>query len=230
MYTANKRQKKHKIFLRFIIFVVPILVILGILVWYVFFRDNSNSASFSKAGAEVAIVKPVYKDFTNQFFKITLPNSWADLGRKNPYSDQVYYEFQNTQKGFDNRWLRVYVDIFPLDFALNRLMPITIANNKIIPDTVSEECTTFTGAPISGANRQQTVQTWSAKYNSIDFICDMANPRNYVGTASSTQGYATTLTNKDGSSIHKYFFVYIDHNIHPEYLTFSDALKSFETQ
>lgn len=137
--------------------------------------------------------------------------------------------FQNTQKDFDNRWIRVYVDIFPPNFALNRLMPITIVNNKIIPDSVSEECKSFTGAPISGANRQQTSQTWAAKYKNVDFVCDMATPRNYVGTASAGQGYGTTLTNKDGSS-HKYFIVYIDHNIHPEYSTFSDALKSFETQ
>jgi ABC-type cobalt transport system substrate-binding protein len=229
MYTANKRQKKHKIFLRFILIVVPIIILLGILVWYVFFRDNSNSASFSKAGAEVAVVKPVYKDFTNQFFKISMPSSWADLGRKNPYSNQVYYEFQNTQKDYDNRWLRVYVDVFPADFAINRLMPITVVNNKIIPDVVSDTCDTFTGAPISGNNRQQASETWAAKYKDINFICDMGNPRNYVGTASSAQGYATTLTNKDGST-HKYFFVYIDHNIHPEYSVFSDTLKSFETQ
>lgn len=229
MYTANKRQKKHKIFLRFMLIVVPIIILLGILVWYVFFRDNSQSASFSKAGAEVAVVKPVYKDFTNQFFKISMPSTWADKGRQNPYSNQVYYEFQNTQKDYDNRWLRVYVDVFPPDFAINRLMPITVVNNKIIPDVVSDTCDTFTGAPISGANRQQAAQTWAAKYKDINFICDMGNPRNYVGTASASQGYSTTLTNKDGST-HKYFFVYIDHNIHPEYSVFSDALKSFETQ
>jgi hypothetical protein len=229
VYTANKRQKKHKIFLGFIFIIIPLIVLFTVLAWYVLFRDDSNSASFTKSGVEVAVVKPEYKDFINQFFKISLPGTWADLGRKNPYSNQVYYEFQNTQKDFDNRWLRVYIDVFPLDFPINRLMPITIVNNKIIPDTVSDECSTFTGAPISGSNKQLAAQTWSARYKNINFTCDMANLRNYVGTASITQGYATTLVNKDGST-HKYFFVYIDHNIHPEFSIFSDTLKSFETQ
>jgi len=230
MYTATKRQKKHKIFLRFVLIVLPIIVFLVVLVWYVFLRDNSSSANFARVGAEVAVVKPTTKDFTNQFFKVTLPSSWSDLGRKNPYSDQVYYEFQNTQKDYDNRWLRVYVDVFPKSFAINKLLPVTIANNKVIPDVISDECSTFTGAPLSnGQGQQQTAQTWAARYKNIDFVCDMANPRNYVGTASVEQGYATTLTSKNGAA-HKYFFVYIDHNIHPDYQVFTDALKSFETQ
>jgi hypothetical protein len=227
MYSADKRQKRRGIFIKFIILMIPFFAVLALITWLVFYRDTSNSASFQKTGAEVAEVKLATKDFTNTYFKITLPTSWADNGRQNPYSNQVYYEFQNTLKNYNNRWIRIYVDVFPGDFAINRLMPVSVVNNRIVPGTLSDDCTTFTGAPLSESGRSTAV-TWEARWQNIKFICNVAAPANFTGTASLQEGYGITLTSKNGSS-HKYFFVYIDHNAHPEYTTFSDALKSFET-
>lgn len=228
MYTSNKRQRKHRVFLKFILFVLPFIVLLGLLVWYVFFRPTSSSSNFSKTGAEIAVVKPEVKDYNTDLFKVTLPSSWEMLGKKNPYSDQVYYEFHSTQKDYDNRWLKVYVDIFPKDFAINRLLPVTMVSEHIVPGVLSDECNTFTGAPLPGALNKPTTQTWAAKWQGVDFICDMANPQNVVGTASSEEGYGISLASKSGTK-HKYFFVYIDHNVRPDYSVLTDAIKSFET-
>lgn len=229
MYSANKRQRKHKVFMRFMLFVTPFILIIGLLIWFIFFRTVDSSASFSRSGAEVAVVKPATKDFTNDLFKISLPTTWESLGKKNPYSDEVFFEYQNQQKDYDNRWLRVYVDTFPKGYPLNRLMPISVIDNRVVPGVLSDECSTFTGAPLQGAGTQSASQTWTAKWQQIDFICDMSKTvGNKSGTASSDEGYGVTVAGSDGTK-HKYFFVYIDHNIRPEYSIFTDSLKSFKT-
>lgn len=226
MYTSYKRQKKHRVFLKFITIVTPILFLAGAIMWFLLVRNDSSSSSFSKVGAEIAYVKPATKVISTELFSVTLPTSWELLGKQNPYSNQVYYEFQNKQKNYDNRWLRIYVDIFPPDFAINRLLPITKINNKLTPGTLSEECSSFTGAPLPGSTNQSNYQTWAAKWQEIDFTCDMARSINYVGSASVDEGYGVTLLSSNGTT-HKYFFVYIDHNVRPDYSLISDAVSSF---
>jgi len=230
MYTANKRQRKYRTFLKFTLFISPfILAIIGV-IWFVFLRNNDSvSSNFNKEGAQVAVVKPATKDFSNEMFKIVLRSSWQAHGKQNPFSNQVYYEFQDAAKDNNNRWLRVYVDTFPKDFALNRLLPVSIIDNRIIPGIISDDCTTFTGSPLTVVGGSKTTaDTWSAKWQGVDFVCSMTNPQNYTGTASVEEGISTTFVNSDNTK-HKYFFVYIDHNVRPDYSIFTDALKSFQT-
>lgn len=228
MYTANKRQRSYKAFLRFTIFVLPLIAGLMLLSWYVFIRDNQTvSSNFSKEGAQVVVAKPAVKEFRNKYFKISLRTTWESNGRLNPFSDQVYYEFQDKAKDSTNRWLRVYVDTFPRDFPLNRLMPITVIDNQIVPGVASEDCTSFTGAPQSNTETKTIADTWMAKWQGITFVCAMTKPLNYLGTASVEEGLASTFINIDNSK-HKYFFLYIDHNVRPDDTNLVDALKSFE--
>jgi hypothetical protein len=232
MYTAYKRQTKRRVFFRFVVVVIPLLLIMISVIWFLFFRDQSSeSTNFSKVGAEIAVVKPETKDFTNEYFKITLPASWESLGKKNPFIDQVYYEYQSKLKNYDNRWLRVYVDVYPPHFAINRVLPVSVKDNRVAVDSndgVSDECWTFTGAPL-GSNDSAAGQTWSAKWKSISFTCDMNKNRNYTGAASEIEGYGLALVNKDGQK-HKYFFVYIDSNVRPDYGIFEDSLRTFEVK
>lgn len=227
MYTVNKRQNRYKILLKFLLVVIPIVIIIGASSWFFFFKNSSNSsASFSKNNSEVAVVAPATRDLTNELFKITLPSTWEANGKKNPYYNQVYYEFQNKQKDYDNRWLRVYVDVFPENFALNKLMPITVIENRINPGVLSDDCSSFTGAPTPGSGKPAS-STWSAKWQGVTFLCDMAVNQNYSGTASQDEGYGVTINGETGGK-HKYFFVYIDQNTRPDYNILTDALKSFD--
>lgn len=108
-------------------------------------------------------------------------------------------------------------------------MPITLVENKIVPGILSDDCKTFTGAPLdkSVAN-SASASTWTAKWQGINFVCDMARPQNLIGTASEEEGIGNTITGSDGKK-HRYFFVYIDHNVNPDYGIFTNALKSFQT-
>ena len=228
MYTANKKQRKYRLIWRFSLFVLVVLGVGGAIVWFVFFRNSDNqSTNFARAGSEVASVQASEQEFKNELFKFNLPAGWEAQGMKNPVSDEKYYSFQNMVKGYDNRWLRVYVDVFPANFPINKLMPVSVVDNRVVPGILSDDCTSFTGAPLD-KNAKQTAAQWTAKWQGIAFTCDMAKPQNLVGTANADEGMGTTLASLNGTK-HKYLFVYIDHNVAPDYKIFTDALKSFQT-
>lgn len=226
MYTVNKTRSRKKLFLRFFIALVIIFTLIFLAVWFFVIRnDDSSSANFSRTGGTVAVVKPTTKDFVTKEFKLTLPSGWELLGKENPFGDEEYYYFQSKVEDYTNRWLKVFVDVYPKDYALSRLLPITVSGNKVTPGIVSNDCRKFDGAPKPGA--QDAVETWTAEWEGISFICNMANPQNQTGTSSEEQGYGVTVVGKSGAS-HKYFFVYIDHNIRPDYNILIDAVESFE--
>ena len=226
MYTVNKTRSQKKIVFTLII---SLLLIFGLaygLFWYFIIRDtDSNSANFSRTGGTVAVVKPATQDFATEEFTITLPSGWEFLGKENPVVNEEYYYYQSKTDDFTNRWLKIFVDTYPKDYALTRLLPITVKGNKIEPGIASSECTSFEGAPKVGS--QASKQPWVAEWEGISFNCNMTNPQNHTGTASVKDGYGVPITGKSGA-IHKYFFVYIDHNIRPDYSILTSALKTFE--
>jgi hypothetical protein len=227
MYVINQRSGRKKTILKYLMFSAIFLAIVAILVWLIFFKSRDNSASFVQPNAEPAAVKPEMRDFENEYFKISLPATWAELGRQNPFAYEVYYEFQNTQKDYENRWLRVYVDVIPATQAVTKILPVAAANNRLVPEQISDNCRTFNGAPVGSG--QTISQTWLANWQGIDFYCNMNSAEYFIGTASPDEGYGVTLNNLDGSQ-HRYFIAYIDHNNNPDYNFLIDVVNTFETR
>lgn len=226
MYRSNQRYHKHRILLRFTIVISVIVLAALAIAWWIFIRgNNTTSANFDKLGT-ITVNRPNTKDFTTPYFKISLPTSWEDKGRQNPFSYEVYYLYQNGQKDYDNRWLRVYVDVFPRDLPLNRLLPVTLLNGKLSPGVLSDDCTAFTDAPVAGANGAKPTSV-AAKWQGVNFMCNFGTAQNLTGTASAEEGYAITMTGPSGGT-HKYFFTYSDFNVRPDYQFLSEALKSFQ--
>jgi hypothetical protein len=212
--------------LRFTILIATVLVLALAVAWWLFVRGNdSTSANFEKVGT-ITVNRPDTIDFTTAFFKISLPKTWEEKGRQNPFSYEVFYLYQNNQSNYDNRWLRVYVDVFPKDLPLNRLLPVTVVNGKLSPGVLSDECTAFTDAPVVGANGQKAAFA-PAKWQGVSFTCNFASAQNLTGTASAEEGYGISMTGSK-SGTHKYFFTYSDFNVRPDYQFLSEALKSFQ--
>jgi hypothetical protein len=225
MYRSNQRYQKHKTLLRFTILVCVVLLVLFAIVWWIIVRGNhSTSANFDKVG-NISVNRPDTKDFTTPYFKISLPKTWEEKGRQNPYSYEVYYLYHNTEANYDNRWLRVYVDVFKQDMPLNRMLPIALINNKISSGVLSDDCTVFTGAPTMVGGQKGS--TAPAKWQGISFVCDFATPQNVTGTATVDGGYGITMSGPIGGT-HKYFFTYTDLNVRPDIQFLSEALKNFQ--
>jgi len=227
MYRVNKRHSNRLILGEFILFIVPITIVLVFLIWFVFYRSTTDTVSFAKPGVQVASVAPKTTLFSTSLFSITLPATWVSDGYKNPFSNQEYYEYRNMQKNYDDQWLRVYVDVFPSDFPINDVLPVTVENNRMVPGTISSDCSTFNGAPTENTNSATDNQPWLANWQGISFTCDMV-PSQTVGTASISEGYGITLKSKNGSS-HKYFIVYIDDSAEPSFQNIVNAVQSFVT-
>jgi hypothetical protein len=228
MYTVNKTRSRKKLLTQVIISLALALAIIIALFWYFVWRDQGfQSANFVRSGGStVAVVAPATVDFTTDEFKITLPEGWESLGKQRPYSNQEYYEYQSKVKDYENRWLRVYLDVFPPSYPLNRILPITVEGNKIKPGQMSDDCKTFEGAPTTGSG-QASSQSWVATWQDVKFTCNMASPINHTGTGSEDEGIGVTVTGVN-SGARKYFFVYIDHNVRPQLSILTDAVKSFE--
>ena len=227
MYTVNKTRSRKKLLTKVILGLFVFFAIIIAIFWLFVLRDDGfESSNFIRTGGTVAVVAPATKDFSTNEFNITLPDGWELLGKTRPYSNQEYYEFQSKVKDYENRWLRVYLDVFPPDYPLNRILPITVEGNKLIPGQMSADCKTFEGSPGRGTG-QASSQTWIATWEDVTFTCNMASPINHTGTGSAEEGIGVSVTGPQMGT-HKYFFVYIDHNVRPELSILTDAVKSFE--
>lgn len=174
---------------------------------------------------EFAPPEEVERSFTEQYFTIRLPEDW----QLNGHSDESLYNkytFQATAKNKDNRWLEVYVDRVPENLSFNRILPVFINENRfVVASSVSDNCTEFTGD--KAAKPEPSVRTIPAKWQGVTFDCDMANYiRNVVGVGSPENGHNLPLSGPTGAK-HIFYFVYIDHNINPDYQILERALESF---
>ena len=226
MYKINSTQSSKWLAFKIFIITVLIIFILIIILWFLFFKNSGQSiTTFDRLNGQKTTLVPPTKDFTVDEFKITLPEAWQFIGKQNPYYNEVYYMFQSKEVNKDNRWLRVYVNVIPEQYAVNRLLPISPSENKLITGEMSTDCKNFNGAP-NAQNSVNGAQAWVTTWQDISFTCDLSGVSNQVGTASMQNGYAVPVTGEK-SVTNKYFFVYIDQNAKPDYSILKNAVNSF---
>jgi hypothetical protein len=158
---------------------------------------------------------------TEASFKFELPANW----KKSTVPKSLYqlYRWQGTSTDDAPRQLDIYVDDLPTQLPVNRLLPVEAANNRItVLNTVSDNCSNFTGTNIAG----QKSTSAPAKWSGVDFICDLATyTRNVTGTGSAGTINQVSLTGERGK--HSYFIVYTDNSSNPDYGILTQALQSF---
>jgi hypothetical protein len=162
-------------------------------------------------------------------FNMELPGDWKEVGRQNTASEHSI-TWQASKKREDNRFLKLYIDTIPAAKSINRLLPVAAQGNSLMGSEVSDNCATFTPGGTLNATLAQTLKETPAKYKEIAFICDL--PRvidNEVGTGS-TEGVNMVTVKGPVQGAHKYFFLYTDHNIQPNYSILDNAIKSFKAK
>ena len=138
------------------------------------------------------------------------------------------YQFKSTGPGYaGNRSLDIFEDSSLPNFAVNRMLPVTPnEEGGLTTDAslVSDNCSAYTTGPTTG---RKTIAE-PAKWQGIDFLCDMGNTlRNVVGTGSK-DGLNTVIVQTPTSRPHHYFFVYTEGNDKPDYSFFVNAINSFK--
>lgn len=203
-----------------------ILVLTGTGLWYGLNQLESDTVlSTPKTIVKEIDVDSAVDSYQKGAFSIDLPKGWQFMSKyENVYT---IYRFKSTLSGDPgNRTIDVYEDSNLPNFAVNRMVPVVATETGgLVTDTaqVSENCTAYTTGNLSGPTVGKT-----AKWQGIEFLCDMGNTlRNVVGTGS-TDGLNTVNVKTPTSRNHKYFFTYTDNNINPDFGIFIKALNSFK--
>lgn len=227
MYRIGRRSKKRAKRKVWIFILIVILAIAGAVGYFIFRILQEPDETITTTQAITREYAPPQgediKEFNQDIFTITLPSDWVLKGHND--TPHNMYSYQATKKNADNRWLEVYIDRVPTDVAFNRLLPVIIESNKIVvTGSVSENCIEFTGP--QGNPAAAGVPALAAKWQGVDFMCDMSNyTRNVVGVGTVATKHNIALTGPTAGQ-HIFYFKYIDHNISPDYQILEKALES----
>ncbi|MCA9327160.1 hypothetical protein KDA14_01395 [Candidatus Saccharibacteria bacterium] len=221
MYRVDRRTHRHRRarrnFIVFIIIVGSITLIYSLLHIRIAPKQNiKNAPSVSKnyqpgSTETIAVSKPL--------FTLNLPSGWKEAPVP-PKSDDPKFSFRSPTG--EARLLDIYIDDFPTPYGINKAIVLSLQGNKVTHDSVSDNCTTFT----DGSKRDDRTGLAPAKWQGVDFQCDMAkSARAVVGTISK-EGQNFFLTEGATTGQHKFFIAYTDNNINPDYTVFYKILES----
>jgi hypothetical protein len=202
-----------------------VLALIGVVAVILGLRALKPNTQITAAKSVTSIINgPKTKKFDEGIFTINLPVDWTFVNvQRDIYT---IYHFKSAIGGDDDdREMDVYVDSNPVNFPVNRMVPVQANGDSLIVDAgeVSDNCTAYT----TGATTDRTTVSEQAKWQGVTFLCDMANTaRNVVGTGS-PDGLNTVVLTGDVSGQHHFFFSYTDDNDKPDYSIFTNALTSF---
>lgn len=222
MYRLGRQSHKHRRGFRVIVVTLGLLVLGIVIYWLMNLRitpeqDIRNTAPISKkyqtgTSAVVSIDKPL--------FKLELPKAWHEVATDKNSSTGPMYSFASPSA--QAQMLDLYIDNPPINLAVNKAIIVSAQGDGLTYDTVSDNCTTFTEASLKNPQTGNAPARWQT----IHFICDMANTaRAMIGTMS-TEGVNQVTVTGTTAGKHKLFITYIDNNINPNYSTFYDILRS----
>lgn len=231
MYRANYRVSRKK---RALIPVVLFVFAFAASAAYFFIKYDVNKSTSIKTGDQTATS---YYDagkndtklvIDEKLYSFALPSDWKEVSRSKTPTD-LYIEWQSTEKNYEARTLKLHIDTIPKDFGVNKIIPISVVNNRLVPGDLSDNCANFnTEKYQSGPTVQKVIEKIAAKWEQANFTCDIGNhERNVIGTAVVNGDYNLALQNSSGEK-HSFFFVYTDHTINPDYQIVNDVLRSFK--
>lgn len=205
------------------------LILVGVVVGLMVFditRNKSQPASSQSTVQQLLTENSQHMTVDEPLFTFQLPGDWKEIGRKKtPTENSITW--QATKKNEENRYLTLHIDIIPATKPINRVLPVTTQGSNLMVGDVSDKCENFTVGGTQNAQEAQKLKPAPAKLRDVNFICNLPGiVDNEVGSGSPEGINTVTVTGTTGGA-HKYFFVYTDRNIQPNYGIFVSALESF---
>jgi len=223
MYRLGKQIHKYRRIQRFVIVLLLVLFFSVLIVWLMRLRiapaatirnDTPVSKNYTTSQtAKVTINKPE--------FKMELPGGWTE---RKVIASPTGPRYTFAAPTGESKLFDIYIDNPPMNFAINKAIVVASQGTGLTHEYVSENCVNFTDP------KSKNLQTGfaPARWQEIDFICDMANAsRQVVGTISHDGKNQVNVTGTSGVT-HKVFMTYTDNDITPSYSVFYDILGSLQ--
>jgi hypothetical protein len=216
----KKPHRKRKWFIALIIFIC--LLVLTI----IFILNHLKPKTVihqSKGTVTKVAVDEKTKTYDEPDFTIDLPLAWQQVPR--PAGPYQSYTWQTSEKNTNGQKIVVYEDSIPANIAVNRVLIVHGEGDHIATEGVaSDNCIQYT---ISGAAHLGEFGA-PAKWQGINFICDVSNEaRDVIGTSSSDGVNQVIAKSQSNPGTHKFFFYYDNQNYAtPNYTAFYNAIQS----
>jgi hypothetical protein len=219
------------------IFIIS-LFLLAILAAAYFFiiRPNSGNTFNNDPNARTSSVKtttPTDTPIDEAVFSATLPGPWK-LSAQDWDARYHSYQWNSSDKKNNGRLFRVYVDTMPKDQAVNYLLPVKVQGNVMSFGTVSDNCVNFTQGAVPEDQRPVNIPldkiALPSRWGLVDFLCDNGHVSGQVVGATSSESLNTISLSGPTKGSHKFFFMYQDNNISPDFGLFQQILASFKVK
>ena len=201
-----------------------LLLIIGGVVLGTRVHTATNITQAAAVTTKVNSSSTAQKVFSEPGFELKLPDDWKL--QEHVTGEYNIYRFQGTGKLSTGRQLDVYQDSTPINFAVNRVQPVEASGSHLAANgSISDNCAEFTKAP-PGVGQSGT----PAKWQNVDFLCDLHNTtRNVVGTSATGSVNAVKVQGVGGTT-HTFFIAFTDHGLAPDYGALYGAIESFTAQ
>jgi hypothetical protein len=225
MYQLGKRPRHHTIIILVVVGVA--VVAAGFLIAWLLHIWRSPAADIQNpTSASVEHYNPAGSEqqrIDKSIFSMDVPVGWKELpvDPTDPYQPLRFQSKEGTQR------LDVYVDNIPPKLAVNRVLAVQPQGNGIGHDTVSDNCMNFLPPNTLAQPQVQASKVAEAKWQNVEFYCDVGNyERNVTGTSSPAGINMLSLSGSTAGS-HQLFFTFTNNNITPQYTVLYGILDSF---
>jgi hypothetical protein len=211
--------------------IIAVLLLVLVAIYFKFIAPASKTDITTNNKPLISTVKvgPQNTEITEKDFTMSLPGKWV-LAQQNWDARYRAWQWQlKDAKIAAGRWVRVYEDTIPGDYAYNYLLPVSANGFSLTIGSISGACSDFTTTAQTHENSSGTIAAVS-KWQGVSFYCDYGRQTlQTVGTSSTEAINTVTLQNASGVK-HKFFFLYQDNNINPDLGLLSTILATFQVK
>ncbi|MFA5004417.1 MAG: hypothetical protein WC498_04045 [Candidatus Saccharimonadales bacterium] len=225
MYQLGKRARHHQLLI-----VAGVLLVLGGIsfgTYKLLHLTLSPLETITNPPASTTPYSPekLANSFVNEtYFTTQLPFGWKRVSFQT--SPNIMYTYQGGKA--NTQILSIYIDNLPTTLAVNRVLPLEVQGGRLVHGTLSDNCVDFLSPSILNTPQAQTKKVVDAKWQNVEFYCDIGNfQRNVTGT-SSEAGINKLVLGGSTTGAHNVFFTYTDNGSSPDYSVFYSVLDSFK--
>jgi hypothetical protein len=210
-----------------LILVVLVLLLAGFYLKFIAHVGSTQIRNNDKPLISTVKAASQNTDINEADFSLSLPGKWV-LAQKDWDARYRAWQWQlKDAKLAAGRWIRIYEDTIPADYAYNYLLPLTANGDSLIVGQISGNCADFTTT--AQTHNNGTIAAVS-KWQQVGFYCDYGNQVfQIVGTGSKEGINTVTLQGASGKK-HKYFFLFQDNNVSPDLGVLGNVLATFRAK